>query len=63
MSSPNTISSGYDIYTSLASSFAESLARVEDLAQSSLANIFTPLLPPILSKQDNTFLQKYKKVC
>jgi hypothetical protein len=56
MSSPNTISSGYDIYTSLASSFGESLARVEDLAQSSL-RVGVPILDPFIP-EENVFTSR-----
>ena len=50
--------------TSLATTYAESVAMVEDLAKTSLASVYTSLLPPIFSKQDIiTCLQKHKKVC
>ena len=56
--------SSESIYTSLAMTYAESVAMVEDLADTSLASVYTSLLPPIFNKQDiNTCLQKYKKVC
>jgi len=53
-----------DIFRSLAASHVESVAQVEELAQATMATIFTSLLPPILGKQDIiTSLNKYKKVC
>ena len=53
-----------DLYSRLSSSLPESLARVEDIAMSSLTMVYTPLLPPIFSKQDIiTCLHKYKRLC
>jgi len=51
-------------YDDLCISLPQSLSRVDDLSQSALTTVFTPLLPPIFSKQEIIVsLQKYKKVC
>eukprot|EP00092_Neocalanus_flemingeri_P020663 GFUD01022390.1.p1 GENE.GFUD01022390.1~~GFUD01022390.1.p1 ORF type:complete len:789 (+),score=259.32 GFUD01022390.1:43-2409(+) len=65
MSQLDIPSSGQDdLYSQLVSSLPDSLRRVEDLAKTSLVTVYTPLLPPILSKQDIiTCLQKFTRVC
>ena len=53
-----------DIYTSLLLSYERSFLEVEEQAMSTMMDTYTPLLPPVLGKQDIiTSLHRYKKVC
>ena len=52
-----------DVYTGLLLSYEESLEEAKELALSTMMDIYTPLLPPILGKQDIiTSLHRYKRV-